>query len=442
MARLAALARVGRDLLAAAAEGWFRFWFHSRPTTPLDLARIGIGAALLLHYALATPYLFEVWGDGGWMPRTAALENLDDSWRQSVFFYFTAPWQWAAFHALFLVCCAAFAVGWRTSWVKWIVLVGQISYQHRNTTVTYGVDIILACLLVILCAAPIGRAMSLDRARAVRAAKRDNLHARLPQFASPWAGACTRLMQIQMAVLFLYSGLGKRGDDWWSGDAVWSVFTTGEFYNPALVGLLAHQYWLVNLATYTTIFIEIAYPFLIWQRRTRPYALAAAVALHGLFATLMGLFYFSFVMIMGHMSFVRPEWLQHLGARWKRRIGDIDVIYDGRSRHGLRSAAWLLSFDGLQQIALRDIRVVPPPAGIDARPDQAPWIVLPDGRTFAGFDTYRYLVARVPGLWWLVPLFHVPVISRLCGRPIYDGVAASRRWLSTTGLPLLARAKF
>jgi hypothetical protein len=442
MARLAALARFGRDMMAAVGDGWFRFWFQSRSTTPLELARIGIGAALLLHYAMATPYLLEVWGDAGWMPRSVALENLEDPWRQSVFFYFAAPWQWIAFHALFLLCCAAFTVGWRTSWVKWIVLVGQISYDYRNTSVTYGVDIILACLLVILCAAPIGRAMSLDRARAVRAAKRDNLHSVPPQFSSPWAGACTRLMQIQMAVLLLYSGLGKRGDDWWSGDAVWSVFTTNEFYNPAVVGLLAHQYWLVNVATYMTILIEIAYPFLIWQRRTRPYQLAAAVSLHVLFATLMGLIYFSVVMIMGQMSFVRPEWLQRLGAWWKRRTGEIEMIYDGRSGHGLRSAAWLLSFDGLQQIALRDIRTVPPPAEIAARPDKAPWVVVPDGRTLAGFDAYRYIVPRVPGLWWLLPLFHVPVVSRLLGRPIYHWVAASRRWLSTAGFPLLPRAKF
>ena len=127
--------------------------------------------------------------------------------------------------------------------------------------------------------------------------------------------------------------------EWWSGDAVWSVFTTSEFYNAAVVDLLAHQYWLVNIATHTTILIEIAYPFLIWQRRTRPYALAAAITLHVLLATLMGLIYFSFVMIMGHMSFMRPQWLHRLGASWKRRIGEIVMIYDSRSSYGVRSTA-------------------------------------------------------------------------------------------------------
>ena len=51
--------------------------------------------------------------------------------------------------------------------------------------------------------------MSLDRVRAVRAAKRGNLEATLPPYTSPWAGACTRLMQIQMAVMFFYSGVAR-----------------------------------------------------------------------------------------------------------------------------------------------------------------------------------------------------------------------------------------
>src|SRR5882757_5612209 len=191
------LVSFGRTRLAALGRAWSRFWFQPRPTTPLEIARIGIGAAVLLHYGLATPYLLDFWGDAGWLPRATALESIEDSWTQSVFFHFTAPWQWIAFHGLFLLCCAAFMLGWRTSWVKWIVLIGQISYAHRNPMLIYGVDKILASLLFILCLAPIGRALSLDRLRAVRAARRINLEAALPPYAGPWTGACTRLMQIQ-----------------------------------------------------------------------------------------------------------------------------------------------------------------------------------------------------------------------------------------------------
>ena len=78
------------------------------------------------------------------------------------------------------MCCSSPAASPSCSagarrWVKWIVLIGQISYDHRNPMFFYGVDKILAGLLLILCVAPIGRALSLDRVRAVRAAKRADL---------------------------------------------------------------------------------------------------------------------------------------------------------------------------------------------------------------------------------------------------------------------------
>jgi predicted DCC family thiol-disulfide oxidoreductase YuxK len=420
-----------RSRIAAAEEVWARIWFQPMSTEPLELARIGIGAAMLLHYGMATRYLFDFWGDAGLMPRSIVLRDAADPWTQSVFFYFTAPWQWIAFHGLFLICCAALMAGWRTSWVKWIVLIGQLSYDRRNPGLTYGVDWILASLLLILCLAPIGRAMSLDRVRAVRAAKRSNLDATLPQYCSPWTGACIRLMQIQMAVIFFYSAVTKLAkSEWVDGSAVWVVFTMNEYYSPAILKVLASQYWLAEAGTYATILIELAFTFLIWQKATRPYLLADALLLHALFAVLMGLYYFSFVMMMGHMSFVRPEWLTRLGLAWKRKMGGMEMIYDGRCGFCVRSMIWFVAFDGLGQIKTRDFRTNPSPAVSDAQLEKALYLVLPDGRALPGFEAYRYAVLRVPGLWWLVPFFYVPVFSRLIGTPIYNWVAGNRSRLS------------
>jgi predicted DCC family thiol-disulfide oxidoreductase YuxK len=431
MSALDISARGGSKACAAAERVWSRLWFVERPTTPLELVRIGIGAAVLLHYLAASPYLLEFWGDAGLMPREVVLQETDP-WAHSVFFYFTAPWQWIAFDVVFLFCCAAFTVGWRTPWVKWIVLIGHISFFYRNPYLIYGVDKILAALLLILCLAPIGRAISLDRVRAVRRAKRTRLDAVLPPYASPWAGACIRLMQIQMAVLFFYSGAGKlAGQEWWNGDATWMVFSSNEYYSGPLLELFARHYWLANFATFSTILIEIAYPFLVWQRATRPYLLAAAILLHVQFAVFMGLFYFSFVMTMGHLSFVREEWLRRLGAAWKRWIGDMEMIYDGRCGFCFRSMVWFLAFDGLRQIRVRDFRTDPSPVVSDAQLEQALYLVLPDGRALPGFEAYRYVVPRVPGLWWQIPFFYVPVLSRLIGHPIYNWIAGNRAWLSS-----------
>jgi predicted DCC family thiol-disulfide oxidoreductase YuxK len=159
--------------------------------------------------------------------------------------------------------------------------------------------------------------------------------------------------------------------------------------------------------------------------------LAAGVLLHVLIALFMGLFFFSFVMIMGDLSFVRVQWLHRVGAAWKRAMGDMEMIYDGNCGFCVRSMAWFLAFDGLQQIGVRDFRSNPSPVVSDAQMEKALYLVLPDGRALPGFEAYRYVVLRVPGLWWQIPFFYVPVFSRLIGYPIYNWVAGNRSWLSS-----------
>ncbi len=77
MSALNISARAGRTAYLAAEQAWSRLWFQERPTTPLELVRIGIGAALLLHYVSASSYLLEFWGDAGLLPRALALRDAD-----------------------------------------------------------------------------------------------------------------------------------------------------------------------------------------------------------------------------------------------------------------------------------------------------------------------------------------------------------------------------
>jgi len=45
----------------------------------------------------------------------------------------------------------------------------------------------------------------------------------------------------------------------------------------------------------------------------------------------------------------------------------------------------------------------------------------------------------VPGLWWLLPFFYVPILSRLLGHRIYNWIAANRSRLSavSSGAPVV-----
>ena len=288
--------------------GWWQdLCFREEPTTPLEILRIGLGIALLLGYGLASANLFDLHGREGLVTAESARIWSNGRWSWSLLFLLTSDWQLAVFQGVFLAACAAFTLGWQTRWAKWIVLAGHLSFVYRNPVAQYGVDSILASTLFLLCLAPVGDALSLD-ARRRPVGDADGLGIR-ERRRREWGFACLRLIQFQVAVMFFFSGVEKvRGDAWWHGYAVWMALTNQEFTNVP-IGWLASHFWIVNLLTQTTMFFEVAYPFLIWGRGTRPFFLAGAILLHLGMAVMMGLYLFSFVMIVLHLAFLRPEWI-------------------------------------------------------------------------------------------------------------------------------------
>ena len=226
---------------------------------------------------------------------------------------------------------------------------------------------------------------------------------------------------------------------WWSSDAIMDCGHHRR-YRHRIILRVSHRTIHFNLATYRTIFIEISFRFLISQRSTRPYLLLRPYSSTCRSRSSSVSSFSPSSMIIGHMSFVRPEWLTRLGVAWKRAMGEMEMIYDGRCGFCVRSMVWFLAFDGLGQIKLRNFRTDPSPIVSDAQMERALYLVLPDGRALPGFEAYRYVVLRVPGLWWQVPLFYVPVLSRLLGHPLYNSIAAHRSLLSSMGSRAVAGA--
>ena len=121
-----------------------------------------------------------------------------------------------------------------------------------------------------------------------------DLDARAAPERSARASPCLRLIQIQMALFFFFAGATKlQGQRWWHGYALWIALTSYEYSNIPL-GWLAHQFWIVNMLTYSAIVLELGYRVLIWGQRMRPCLLSAAILLHAGIAAMMGLYAFSF----------------------------------------------------------------------------------------------------------------------------------------------------
>jgi len=289
-----------RDLLTPFVTAWMRWWFEAPEIRGLELVRAGLGFAMLVSFAAQAYCLFDLYTDAGWVS-LAELKAHRNPWRWSLLFYLTTPWQVRLAWLAAVVGSAAFMVGWKTAWVKWPLWVLHTSFCNRAPYSMYGMDDIAAVLLLLLCLAPIGR----SRLPAPDSAE----YAR--------ASAITRLIQIQMAIVFFFSGAEKlRGSQWWHGDAVWFALTDIEFHIWPLAPL-ASRLWLINAMTYGSVLVELAYPFRIWDDNTRPYLLVAAIGLHVGIGVMMGLVQFAIAMIAGHLIFTPSGWIDQL--RWLLR---------------------------------------------------------------------------------------------------------------------------
>ncbi|HBH97676.1 MAG TPA: hypothetical protein DDX89_07835 [Candidatus Omnitrophica bacterium] len=179
---------------------------------------------------------------------------------------------------------------------------------------------------------------------------------------------------------------------------------------------------------------EFALPFLLFIRRTRPFALLWGVSFHVLLLVTLHvptIFFFLFPPQL--LLFVEPEtlvrWIERRRTRHAQR-GRIRLLYDGRCGFCLASVARLFALDLFGRLepidfhGVADLRAIHPSLtreGCQSRMQ----LVEPYGRIAEGFDAFRRISVRLVLLWWLVPLLYLPG-ARWVGVRAYDWVAARR----------------
>lgn len=303
-------AHIDSAWLRPALVAWDRFWFTpGRPHT-LALVRILGGGMLLYTHLVWSIGLTDFLGATSWITaETAAKLGEGADGRNFTFSYLSyvqSPLLLWVLHIAALVVFAMLMLGLYTRVVAVLAFVITLSYCHRLTGSLFGLDQINALLAMYLMLAPCGAVYSLDRWLADRRG--------LPPLPSAhvMTTIATRLIQIQMCVIYLFGGIGKmRGELWWDGSAVWFAAANLEYQSISLTWLV-HYPWLIALLTHITVFWETFYPVLIWPRLTRPVFLAMAVPVHLGIAIFLGMPTFGLVMLIGNLAFVAPEYVEQL----------------------------------------------------------------------------------------------------------------------------------
>lgn len=305
------------------ADGWNRFWFTPADPTTLGAIRICTGLTLLYVYLACTPALLDFIGPHAWVD-ARAMEQVhglgqdapsawqrmaQGSWGWSVWTYIRQPALIWVVHAGFLGALVCYTLGLyaRTSAV--VVWLGHLSFVHRSFMTWFGMDSILAMMTFYLLFGPTGAALSLD---SVRARRRGRTAGPKPSWP---ANLVIRAIQVHVCVVYLCAGLAKlQGARWWDGTAVWLVLLQPEMAPHDLGWLAWLGDWpcllLSNLGVLLTLFMEIGFAFLIWNRTLRPLMLLLAVLLHAGIGLFMAMDAFGAIMLTGCLSFVSPAALR------------------------------------------------------------------------------------------------------------------------------------
>src|SRR5262249_24749808 len=221
-------------------------------------------------------------------------------------------------------------------------------------TTLYGMDTMMNLLLLYLMIGPSGAALSVDRLvvrywRTRRALREGRpIPANLPPAPRVSANLALRLMQVNLCIIYLVSGLSKLlGPAWWNGTAIWRTMAVYEFspmYNETYMNFLrflcAHR-WLWELCTsgavVYTLVTEIGYPFLVWNRRLRWLMLTMAIGLHTGIALFMSLRTFSLMMVALNGSFVPASVIHRLLSRFGLGVPKATAVTKGPANPGARS---------------------------------------------------------------------------------------------------------
>jgi hypothetical protein len=285
--------------------GWNAFWFTPRRPTWLGVLRIGAGCMAMYTHVVWTIDFEAFLGVERMIGPEIAPEMNPTDWHWSHFDFVQDPSLLWVLHGVALGSFAAFTIGAGMPWMGWLATAFAISYAHRATGALFGLDQMNVALLTYLTLGGAGRVYSFDQWWRNRSQSQCRGSIHLPDY-SVWANIGTRLLQLQLCIIYWFAGTGKlQGVTWWNGQALWGAFASYQYQSIDMTWL--HEYpQFLALATHLTIVWEIGYVFLVWSRRTRPLVISMAIMVHAGIALFLGMMTFGTIMILANLVFV--EW--------------------------------------------------------------------------------------------------------------------------------------
>ncbi len=265
------------------------------------LTRIGLGLAGLYLYVREYPVREYLWGPHGVWPFGEFSTSLREGHSFSLYAISDSSWWFELVFHCGALTALLFMLGWRTRTTTILHFVFLWSLYQRSPMILDGGDNIASIILVYLILVDSGARLSLDaRRRAGKpAVTTTSVRYRLLSLLHH-AGVIAVVLQV--CTVYLVSGMYKvQGERWQNGTALYYILRVDEFTWPGVNRLIYEHAPLVVLLTYGTVFFQLAFSFLLLQRRLRPFAVSLGILLHLGIAVHMGLLTFSLIMISAEL---------------------------------------------------------------------------------------------------------------------------------------------
>jgi hypothetical protein len=289
------------------------FWFGQADLAPVALFRVIYGVQLFNWFWQLYPNLTAFFTDEGILPRQSLVQFFPD--RFTLLALGGAWWQVALFWVACLFVAAMLAVGWHTRTASILAFLGVTSFMWRQPLMLDGSDIVFRLIPFWLAFTNAGDLYSIDAAR--RRERGD-----VPGGSGP--ALPVRVLELQVAWIYLMTGLEKLGGtQWLGGIATYFALQLEHTFGRGYAYPLTTMPLFMNLMSWGTLVIELVFlpiamlPF----RATRLLAVALGVMLHAGILTLMNVGNFPVIMLSTLVLFLPPDWVRSFVARVEGAFG-------------------------------------------------------------------------------------------------------------------------
>ncbi|NWN87814.1 MAG: HTTM domain-containing protein [Micrococcaceae bacterium] len=271
-------------------------WFISSRHSSYGFAvmRIASGSFILGWLLFNLPIALKIWGPGA-AYFAPYRDVLGYKWPLNILEGASTPF-FMGWYIVAILLALAFVVGWRTRFITPLLFIFYTAINAQNTPISDGGNYFIRIMLIYLIFADLSKRWSLDNW--FRQRKHGAAEKRETEFGTVLHNVALCVVVAQLCIVYFEAGVYKvQGALWENGTAVYYPLQS-EAYGvfPWLSDLLTHNSWIVTLATYGTVIVQIASPFLLFHPITRRIALVSILGMHLGIAVIMGLPFFSGIM--------------------------------------------------------------------------------------------------------------------------------------------------